>query len=261
MFIQDTRVSRLGVVFIVGWLMACGSSAEATTFVKFYTDAGNTHGYGNANDDFSGAGTLYSDMTTPGSGATATPTACPSSGSCTSAGGDNIQTTLTFTGFVASANTGMKVWDDLAPNFGGLGVGTGSSGTDTNDQINGTNILTLTFTSPITLTGVATLFDGAHTPFGNGDPLSNTSGFFLLNGNAVSFSNANNNLLNLTEPCSRLKRMARPIRSFICRVLPIHLQPHFPPRSRSSPPASVQWVCLVGAGSGRALLSRPDQNT
>ena len=198
MFILDTRVSRLGFVFIVGWLMACGSSAEATTFVKFYTDAGNTHGYGNANDDFSGAGTLYSDMTTPGSGATATPTACPSSGSCTSAGGDNIQTTLTFTGFVASANTGMKVWDDLTPNFGGLGVGTGESGADTIDQINGTNILTLTFTSPITLTGVATLFDGAHTPFGNGDPLSNTTGFFLLNGNAVSFSNANKNLLNLT---------------------------------------------------------------
>jgi hypothetical protein len=198
MFILDTRVARLGYVFIVGLLMTWGSSANATTFIKFYTDAGNTHGYGNAGDDFSGAGTLYSDMTTPGSGATATPTACPSSGSCTSAGGDNIQTTLTFTGFVASANTGMKVWDDLTPNFGGLGVGTGSSGTDTIDQINGTNILTLTFTSPITLTGVATLFDGAHTPFGNGDPLSNTTGFFLLNGNAVSFSNANNNLLNLT---------------------------------------------------------------
>jgi hypothetical protein len=198
MFILDTRVSRLGYVFIVGWLMACGSSAEATTFVKFYTDAGNIHGYGTAHDDFSGAGTLYSDMTTPGSGATATPTACPSSGSCTSAGGDNIQTTLTFPGFVASANTGMKVWDDLSPNFGGLGVGTGSSGADTNDQINGTNILTLTFASPITLTGVATLFDAAHASFGSGDPLSGTTGFFLLNGKAVSFSSANNDLLDLT---------------------------------------------------------------
>lgn len=190
---------RLGVfASLICGGMAFGSSAEATTFVKFYTDAGNTHGYGNAGDDFSGTGTVYSDMTTPGSGATATPTACPSSGSCTSAGGDNIQTTLAFTGFVASANSGMKVWDDLQPNFGGLGVGTGSSGADTIDQINGTNILTLTFNSPITLTGVATLFDAAHTPFGNGNPLSNTTGFFLLDGTPVSFTSANDNLLDIT---------------------------------------------------------------
>ena len=89
----------------------------------------------------------------------------------------------------------MKVWDDLSPNFGGLGVGTGSTGADTVDQINGTNVLTLTFNSSVTLTGVATLFDGAHTPFGSGNPL--TSGF-LLNGSYVSFANANDNSLDLT---------------------------------------------------------------
>jgi hypothetical protein len=188
----STTMLRLGLVCMAGWLVAFGSSAKADTFVKFYTDAGNTHGY--AGEDFSSPGTLYADMTS-GTG-TYVATACPSSGSCTSALGDNIQTTLSFNslGLVASASTGMKVWDDLAPNFGGLGVGTGSSGIDTNDQINGTNVLTLTFSSPIILTGVATLFDAAHTPFGNGDPL--TSGF-LLNGAFVSFANANDKSLHL----------------------------------------------------------------
>jgi hypothetical protein len=200
MFSVNARVSRLSFILITGWLIAFGSSAEATTFVKFYTDAGNTHGYGNQGDDFSGAGTLYANMTTPGSGATATLVTCPTVGSCSS---DNIQTTETFNlagGLVltVSANSGMKVWDDLTPNFGGIGVGTGSTGADTVDQINGTNVLTLTFSQAITLTGVATLFDGPHGPFGSGDPLSNTTGFFLLNGNAVSFANANNNLLNLS---------------------------------------------------------------
>ena len=91
MSILGARTSRLGFVIVTGWIVAFASSAQATTFVKFYTDAGNTHGYGNAGDDFSGSGTLYSDMTTPGSGATATPTACPSSGSCTSAGGTTFK--------------------------------------------------------------------------------------------------------------------------------------------------------------------------
>jgi hypothetical protein len=192
----------LAATLLAGSLVVAGSSAHATTFVKFYTDAGNTHGYGNAGDDFSGAGTLYASMTTPGSGATATPVTCPTTGSCSA---DNIQTTLTFnlpSALVLNVTasdpniTGVKAWDDLAPNFGGIGVGTGdTSGGDRIDQINGTNKLTLTFASSIHLTGVATLFDGAHTPFGNGNPL--TSGF-LLNGVFVTFADANTNKLNLT---------------------------------------------------------------
>jgi hypothetical protein len=195
----STRLPRLGFIFMAGWLMAFGSSADATTYVKFYTDAGNTHGYGNAGDAFSGAGTLYYNMTTPGS-ATVTPTTCPTAGSCTA---DNFTSPQIFNlagglQLTVTANTGMKVWNDLAPNFGGIGVGTGSSGADTNDQINGTNVLTLTFSSSVHLTGVATLFDAAHTPFGNGSPTSLTTGFFLLNGIATSFSSANTNSLNLT---------------------------------------------------------------
>jgi hypothetical protein len=190
---------RLGFIFMAGWLMAFGSSADATTYVKFYTDAGNTHGYGNAGDAFSGVGTLYYNMTTPGSGATATPTTCPTAGSCSA---DNFTSPQIFNlagglHLTVTANTGMSVWNDLTPNFGGIGVGTGSSGADTNDQINGTNVLTLTFSSSVHLTGVATLFDGAHTPFGNGSPTSLTTGFFLLNGSATSFSSANTNSLDL----------------------------------------------------------------
>jgi hypothetical protein len=48
------------------------------------------------------------------------------------------------------------------------------------------------------LTGVATLFDSAHQPFGPGDPTSGTTGFFLLDGVKTSFSSANDNALDLT---------------------------------------------------------------
>ena len=170
--------------------MTFGSSANAAT-VKLY-DGGT--GY---TGSFSGAGTVYN--ATKGLS-----TNCATSGSCTS---DNIQTSLTFdlagglvlTATASDANVrGEKVWDDLSPNFGGLGVGTGpTSGGDQDDNINGTNILTLTFSSPITLTGVATLFDSGHSPFGNGSPTSGTTGFFLLNGAKTSFSSANTDTLDL----------------------------------------------------------------
>jgi hypothetical protein len=170
--------------------MAFGSSAEAAT-VKFYN--GGT-GY---SGDFSGAGTVYN--ATEGLSTT-----CPTTGSCSV---DNIQTTETFnlagglslTATASDTNvTGVKAWDDLTPNFGGMGVGTGNTGGDQDDNINGTNILKLTFSSPITLTGVATLFDSAHGPFGNGSPTNGTTGFFLLDGVKTSFSSANDNLLSIT---------------------------------------------------------------
>ena len=170
--------------------MAFGSSAEAAT-VKFYN--GGT-GY---SGDFSGAGTVYN--ATEGLSTT-----CPTTGSCSS---DNIQTSETFnlagglslTATASDTNvTGVKAWDDLSPNFGGMGVGTGNTGGDQDDNINGTNILTLTFSSPITLTGVGTLFDSGHAPFGNGSPTSGTTGFFLLDGVKTSFSSANDNSLSIT---------------------------------------------------------------
>ena len=73
----------------------------------------------------------------------------------------------------ASATVGGSAWADFQPNFGGMGVGTGSEGIDTNDHINGTNVLRLVFATPVTITGIGTLFH-----FGNhGD--SGFSGRFL----------------------------------------------------------------------------------
>ena len=113
---------------------------------------------------------------------------------------------LTFTGFgntiKATANTSVNAWDDLSPNFGGLGVGTSPTSGDTDDNINGNNVLTLTFGTKVTLLGVATLFNSGHSPFGNGDPSSSTSYFLLsVNGGSymdITFANANEELLSLT---------------------------------------------------------------
>lgn len=187
---MKTTTLAIAAAILAASPMAFSSSTKAAT-VKFYN--GGT-GY---TGDFS-TGTAY-DATKGAS------TNCPTTGSCTA---DNIQTSLTFdlAGGLVLATTasdanvvgGVKVWDDLSPNFGGLGVGTGSRGDDQNDNINGTNILTLTFSSPITLTGVATLFDSGHGTFGKGSPTSIKTGFFLLDGIKTSFSSANDDLLNLT---------------------------------------------------------------
>jgi hypothetical protein len=183
-----TRMLFLSLIVLTGWWGALASDAEATTlYAKFYT---GTTGY---TGDFSGPGTVYNATESLS-------TNCPSTGSCTA---DNLQTTQTYTGLTigitANANGTLNVWDDLAPNFGGLGVGSGTTGTDTDDNINGTNVLTLTFASKVNLTGVGTLFDPSHSPFGPGNPLT---GSFLLsvNGgsfNPITFANANDELLSL----------------------------------------------------------------
>ena len=188
MFSLTSRLSLFSYVFIAVLLVGFSPSAEAATlYAKFYN--GST-GY---TGPFNGTGTVYAATQSLS-------TNCPSVGSCST---DNISTTQGYNGLsvaITASTNGTKVWDDLAPTFGGLGVGTGSTGTDTNDNINGSNILTLTFASAVKLTGVATLFDSAHAPFGPGDP---TTGSFLLSVNggsftSVLFSTANNMLLNLT---------------------------------------------------------------
>jgi hypothetical protein len=194
MFSLTNRMPSLAVAVMAGCLAASASpAAAATVFAKFYT---GTTGY---TGPFSGSGTVYSNT----AGAATT---CPSTGSCSS---DNLNTTLSFTtkGITATANTGNEVWDDLAPNFGGLGVGTGTTGSDTDDNINGSNVLTLTFASKVTLTGVGTLFDPAHGTFGSGSP---STGSFLLSvdGGAftsISFVNANAELLSLTGTTFRFE--------------------------------------------------------
>jgi hypothetical protein len=165
-------------------LLALSSGAHADVVKLFSGGAG----YGGP---FNGAGTVYNSIITLG-----TTQSCANGGACV----ELISTPQTYSsgadGFTASANSGVKVWDDTSPNFGGVGVGTGdTTGIDTDDQINGSNILTLVFNQSVHLTGVATLFDSGHSPFGPGDPLT---GSFLLNGVSTTFANANNAMLNLT---------------------------------------------------------------
>jgi hypothetical protein len=164
-------------------LLALSSGANADV-LKFFSGGSGYTG------PFSGSGTVYSAINLA-------PQTCANNGTCV----ELISTPQTYgTGAdaltaSASGGVGVKVWDDTSPNFGGLGVGTGDTvGSDNDDQIDGSNILTLVFNSSVTLKGVATLFDPAHAPFG-GNPLTDS---FLLNGNVVSFANANSNLLNLT---------------------------------------------------------------
>jgi hypothetical protein len=84
------------------------------------------------------------------------------------------------------------VWGDYQPAFGGMGLDTGNG----DDQIENAGILRLHFATAVTLTGIATLFDGGHAPFGTGDPL--TASFLFCAGNSactpttqVSFAEAN----------------------------------------------------------------------
>ena len=189
-------VSSVKIIFLGGCLAALGAApAGAATFVKFYNGgSGYTGIYNTSSPD-----TVYND--TKGLAIN-----CPNGNSGCGAS-DILSATngsLVYTGFgntiTATVNTGNKVWDDLQPNFGGLGVGTGATGSDTDDNINGSNVLTLSFATQVTLKGVATLFDAGHSPFGSG---STATGNFLLSVNggsfvSVLFSNANDELLNYT---------------------------------------------------------------
>jgi hypothetical protein len=208
------RTSCLGFLFMAGWLVTLGSPASAVTlYAKFYN---GTTAYGTATSPtraFSGAGTLYSTIESQSIGIT-----CPLSGNCAS---DNIASSLDFS--VGSVNihaTGIsntaassKVWGDFSPNFGGLGVGSLAQGADA-DQISAAanDSLTLTFSIPVTLKGVATLFDVPHEDFGSnylhaGNVTTDqaTVQFYFtmpnLNGGLpflVNFADANNINLNYT---------------------------------------------------------------
>jgi hypothetical protein len=146
-----TIASRFACIAMLGWLVAFAAPADAVTFAKFYSGGAGYAG------PFNGAGTVY-DATK------GLATHCPTGG-CP--GGDVVGDPLVFPGLgITGTATPGSVWDDLAPVFGGLGVGTGTP-SDT-DQIAGTDILTLAFGSPVKLTGVGTLFHSQHEPFGAG---------------------------------------------------------------------------------------------
>jgi len=171
------NLSRVVILATLAVLAAAPAKADS---IKFFS---GTTGY---TGPFSGAGTVYQTIQN-------NPTACPGGGSACAGGPDIISTPQNFSGGItASAVTGVH--NDLQPNFGGLGVGPDSSIPGITDQIDVGELLTIHFSSPVTLTGVATLFDPAHAPFPSGDPLSSS---FLLNGVATTFNAANMALLSL----------------------------------------------------------------
>lgn len=84
----------------------------------------------------------------------------------TFAGGAGTLTATATAGLPLS--TGQQVWDDITPNFGGLGVDSIGVGDSSEDQISGTEVLKLSFANQVKLTGVATLFVSGHEGFGSG---------------------------------------------------------------------------------------------
>ena len=115
------------------------------------------------------------------------------------AASDILSTPQVFQGGIvtATANLAQNVWNDLSPPFAGLGVGLASQGSDA-DQISGSDVLHIHFASDVRLTGVATLFDPTHSPFGTLPAGSITAAMtFLLNGVVTTFGAANMALLSL----------------------------------------------------------------
>ena len=154
-----TKIS-LKFLFAVGALAAFGSSAGADS-IKFYT---GTTGYGGP---FNGAGTVYqatqgnaTNCPTPANGCSGSDVVGVGNRIYNPSGASTVQVT-------ASANNGGP-WGDFQPAFGGMGVGTGDP-SDT-DQIADTDVLHLHFATAVTLTGIGTLFDNNHSPFGTGFP-------------------------------------------------------------------------------------------
>jgi len=199
-------------------LIGCGltaivSPASADT-VKFYNGGAGYTG------PFNGFGTVYAATEV---GTTACPTSnlgCGASDIRSVSQTFNLVDGLTIT---ATVNTVVnrrghdlmnQVWNDLQPNFGGLGVGL-KDGPSDSDQIAGKDTLTLTFTDSasalhkVDLTGIATLFAPAHEGFGdNFDSANDVKNkankiSFLLSVDGgtftpVSFAFANNDNLDIT---------------------------------------------------------------
>jgi hypothetical protein len=189
-------ILRVDFLLIAGSLVIAGSPAGASPlYAKFYSGGPGYTG------PYNGASTVYGQT----AGAA---TLSPSGSTVNGNGSDKLGSTLTFSGGItATANPNNMVWDDLTPNYGGLGTGLFTQGGDT-DQIAGSEFLNLTFSKQVKLEGVGTLFGTGHAPFGSNFPsvasvasAQNTITFLLsVDGSAfqaVKFLDANNIALAL----------------------------------------------------------------
>ena len=132
-----------GTLLAVTLLAAVPAQADS---IKFFS---GTTGY---SGPFNGVGTSVYDSIKGLS------TACPGGGTGCSGNPDVISTPQTYRRRhhclrQLSAASGI----DLSPNFAGLGVGPLNGNPSDADQIEGTEILTIKFSSNVNLTGVATL--------------------------------------------------------------------------------------------------------
>ena len=157
-----------GALALAGFMVAFGSGAQAvTTTYKFYSGVAPGSTYSGPYDGSVGPATLYSVTKSD-------PTLIPTcgGGACSYTNGDIIYDPQVFPGGMPTASApnsaGDLVWNDLSPNFGGLGVGPLTPYDSAADQILYPDVLQVDFIGPVTLTGVATLFDTSHTDFGPG---------------------------------------------------------------------------------------------
>src|SRR5690349_546027 len=181
--------SSLAFLFAVGLFAAFGSPAKADLVAVFYSGGS---GYTGA---FAGGG--YS-LTTGTSISTC------STGCTPVVGGDIINQSITFTNGITASTTSPAVWFDRSPSFGGLGLQTaaGPAGTG-DDQIEGSGVLHLHFSSNVILTSIVTLFNPGHEDFNGGVSCGSTACTvpgtadfkFSLDGstfNPLTFATANN---------------------------------------------------------------------
>jgi hypothetical protein len=176
---------RLTLLFAAGVLVTVGSAARADS-IKWYTGGAGYVGPAFTN----AAGTVY--QATQGLATNCPTPASGCSGADVIANGQIYNPSGSHTVQVtASATVGGNAWADLQPAFGGMGVGLAGG----NDHIDGTDILQLVFATPITLTGVGTLFEQSlHGPFGV-VPLATDTFALSVDGGAfvnVQFGTANN---------------------------------------------------------------------
>ena len=230
-----SNLSRLMILAIVATLAAAPANADS---VKFYS---GTTGYTGV---FSGAGSVihqHLQSASVLSGRSA-------SGGCGSTDVVSTPQSYTASSNITASSSTSAVWADLSPNFAGLGVGNGSPSDD--DQIFNGDILTTSSTPRSSSRASGRV--SRRQSFGSIMP-SNT-GPLAMHGVSHSFQMSVRWLVVLPDLLGRYVHFKGGVDKPGYLPTRRYHQFRFQQPSRSSPPASVRWVCSAGAGSGRPLL-------